>query len=162
MDVKAVLISAFPGCGKTYFYNKYKDVYKILDSDSSEFSWIKDSEGNNTKERNPEFPQNYIDHIKENLDTADIIFISSHKVVRDALAEAKIKFLLVYPHKALKNIWISRFRRRGSNEKFIEFISNNWKDFIYEIEHDQNEFATLYKILLGDNYLDDLIKLPTK
>jgi hypothetical protein len=57
------VISAFPGCGKSYCYKKYQDRFSILDSDSSEFSWIKDNEGKNTKERNPDFPNNYIDHI---------------------------------------------------------------------------------------------------
>ena len=66
----ALVISAFPGCGKSTYYNMYKDTQKILDSDSSEFSWIKDENGNNTKERNPEFPMNYINHIKDNLHTA--------------------------------------------------------------------------------------------
>ena len=69
--MKAKVISAFPGCGKTTYYKtwwKHKDnVWKdktvgevILDSDSSEFSWIKDENGNNTKERNQDFPNNYI------------------------------------------------------------------------------------------------------
>lgn len=56
-----------------------------LDSDSSNFSWVKDENGNNTKERNPEFPKNYIEHIKSNIGKVDVIFVSSHKVVREAL-----------------------------------------------------------------------------
>ena len=38
------IISAFPGCGKTYFHNNNKNT--TLDSDSSHFSWIKDENGN--------------------------------------------------------------------------------------------------------------------
>ena len=37
--METLVVSAYPACGKTYFYEKYKDKYKILDSDSSNFSW---------------------------------------------------------------------------------------------------------------------------
>lgn len=85
----AIVISGFPGIGKSYMYNNMKDL-KILDSDSSKFSWVKDEEGKNTKERNPDFPNNYIKHIKDNMDSSDIILVSSHKVVRDALKDNDI------------------------------------------------------------------------
>lgn len=36
------IFSVFPACGKTYLYNHQKDYdLKILDSDSSQFSWLK-------------------------------------------------------------------------------------------------------------------------
>ena len=39
MDTK--IISAFPACGKTYAFKKLNENgYKILDSDSSKFSWM--------------------------------------------------------------------------------------------------------------------------
>ena len=37
------IISAFPACGKTYAFKKLNEKgYKILDSDSSQFSWCYD------------------------------------------------------------------------------------------------------------------------
>jgi len=91
------VISAFPGTGKTYCYNKLKELgITILDSDSSEFSWIKDENGNNTTERNPDFPDNYIKHIKENIGKVSIIFVSSHDIVREAMTKENIDFILVY------------------------------------------------------------------
>ena len=38
--MNTLIISAYPCCGKTYMYENFKDKYKILDSDSSNFSWI--------------------------------------------------------------------------------------------------------------------------
>lgn len=65
---ETTIISGFPGIGKSYFFrNQEYNNRTVLDSDSSEFSWVKDENGNNTKERNPDFPSNYIDHIKENM-----------------------------------------------------------------------------------------------
>jgi len=54
------IISAFPGTGKSYYHNKHKET--TLDSDSSNFSLVVE---NGEKKRNPDFPENYIKHIKE-------------------------------------------------------------------------------------------------
>ena len=84
--MSAILISAFPGMGKSYAYNELKDKIRVLDSDSSKFD-------------KSDFPRNYIEHIKNNIQNQDIIFISSHKEVRDALEDENINFDLFY-HKS--------------------------------------------------------------
>ena len=82
---KTMVIAAFPGTGKSFCTKNEGEKFEgILDSDSSNYSWIKDSNGQNTTERNPDFPNNYITHIKENIGKVDIIFVSSHKEVREA------------------------------------------------------------------------------
>lgn len=150
------IISAFPGTGKTYCCNKYKGTnVKILDSDSSEFSWIKDKNGNNTKERNPKFPNNYIEHIKENIGKVDIIFVSSHDIVRKALKDNNIDYILVYPCVYYKDIYIDRYIKRGNNENFINFIDKNFKKFINEM--DNEDFP--YKIVLtGKETINDILQ----
>ena len=124
---KTKIISAFPACGKTYAFKKLNEKgYKILDSDSSQFSWCYDYDPTISdkieKYRNPEFPSNYIQHIKENIGKADYIFVNSHKEVRDALIENGISFTLVYPDRSMKAEWIGRFFLRGSGEKFCQLL----------------------------------------
>jgi hypothetical protein len=131
------IISAFPGCGKTYFHNNNKNT--TLDSDSSHFSWIKDENGNNTKERNPNFPKNYIKHIQDNLGRYDFIFVSSHKEVRDALIDNNLFFYLFFPNKNRKEEFVERYKHRGSPEPFINLISNKWDEWILEIENEESE-----------------------
>lgn len=123
MDKRTVLLSAFPGTGKSHFFRETDK--KVLDSDSSTFD-------------KKDFPANYIKHIKENLGKVDVILISSHKEVRDALVEAGLHFNLVYPEIELKDDYISRYEERGSDEKFIDLISNNWDDWISEMEDQSN------------------------
>lgn len=157
--MRAKIISAFPACGKSTYYknwsqyspenvwrkkNNGEQVYRtgtnepcgdrILDSDSSLFSWIYDENGNKTDQRNPDFPNNYIQHIKEHMDTEDIIFVSSHKVVRDALKSEGIPYILIYPERNMKDEWMRRFRERGNSEAFIKFQDDNWDTFIDEME----------------------------
>ena len=94
-----MIISAFPACGKTYAFEKMKSIKGLntLDSDSSQFSWMyitdeeyefknrgkHDYKERKIKVRNPEFPNNYIQHIKENMDNTHYLFVSSHKRLRN-------------------------------------------------------------------------------
>ena len=182
--MNTLIISAYPCCGKTYMYENFKDKYKILDSDSSDFSWIErkrtDAELKEIKReweetphllngdgyinqikndliivRNPEFPNNYIQHIKDNIGKVDIICVSSHLKVRQALTDAGIKFITVYPKEDMLDEWIGRMYRRGSSIKFIEFQIEHWNEFATSIEKEPHG-EKLYR--LGHNeYLYDLI-----
>jgi len=122
-----LIISGFPGIGKSHFFKKNKDKI-ILDSDSSKFSWIKKGV------RNPDFPNNYINHIKNNIGKADIIMVSSHKAVRDALVNNGIKFTLVYPSREIKDEYLQRYKNRGSDDGFVDMLDNNWDSFLDELE----------------------------
>ena len=146
------IISAFPACGKTYAFKKLNEKgYKILDSDSSQFRWCYDYNPVNSdaieRYRNPEFPKNYIQHIKDNIGKVDYIFVSSHKEVRDALIENGIYFTLVYPGRKMKAEWVGRCFLRGSGEKFCQLIADNWDKWIDEME----EVEDCDRYILGED-----------
>lgn len=136
---------------KTYFFEQHPE--ETIDSDSSFFSWIIREDG--LKIRNPDFPNNYIQHIKEQLGKYKFIFVSSHYSVRKALEENELKYTLIYPDKSLKDEWVERFKNRGNDSQFISFISDNWESFIEEIEKEL--FPTKIK-MTGNEYLSDLLK----
>jgi hypothetical protein len=138
----AKVISGFPGVGKSYFFTKFKDS-NVLDSDSSKFD-------------KSEFPENYIKHIKENLDSADLIFVSSHQEVRDALREEGIDFVLVYPDRSIKEEYINRYKQRGNLDYFVKRLESNWEDWMTGLENDP--CPTHVKLREGE-YLADVIKL---
>jgi len=121
------IVSGFPGIGKTYY--KQNSNLNIIDSDSSKFSWIEKGV------RHPNFPQNYIDHIKNNIGKVDIILISSHKIVRDALVNNNINFTLIFPERHLKEEYIKRFKTRGSDQEFINMLECNWNSFIDDMNN---------------------------
>ena len=118
------VVAGFPGTGKSYMFRNNTKNLVLLDSDSSKFSWL--SKG----VRNSIFPQNYMEHIKENLGKADIIFVSTHDIVIKGLQENGIPFILVYPNIELKETYLHNYEQRGNDSKFIEFIGNNWENFI--------------------------------
>lgn len=135
-----VVISGFPGIGKTYAQQHSSGI--VLDSDSSRFSWARNADGtvkidaNGTKLRHPEFPKNYMEHIKGNIGKADIIYVSSHDNVREALNKAKIPHVLVYPSYEMKEEMVQRYIDRGSSKGFVELIKNNWDNFISGMKKD--------------------------
>jgi hypothetical protein len=138
-----LLCAGFSGVGKSYFYRHSK--LKVLDIDSSKF-FDKAS-----------FPQNYIEHIKANLGKVDVILISSHKVVRDALIKEGLEFTLVYPNINLKDEFIERYKQRKhrrNNEDFIKRVSDNWTKWITRL---QNQDGCKKIELSTEQYLSDVI-----
>lgn len=144
--MKTKIISAFPGTGKTTFFNNYKDTFTILDSDSSTFD-------------KKEFPQNYISHIKENMGKCDYILVSSHEDVRNALVKEEIEHFLVYPKVDCRSIYLDRYKGRGSSLQLIDIIDSNWYDWIKQCDdhcYDNQDFVNGIKI--GKNtYLEDIV-----
>ena len=84
--------------------------------------------------------------------TQDIIFISTHESVRNALKEAGLQFTLIYPDGSLKEEWFRRFEERKSPEAFIQTVSDNWDTWI-----DQLEEETSNKIVLENK--DDTLEM---
>ena len=153
---KTVVIAAFPGMGKTYYKNNCNG-FTVSDSDSSQFSWTTDEEGN--KVRNPEFPNNYIEHIKSLIGKVDFIFVSTHEAVLKALIENDIYFFLVYPPKSSKNMMIQRYKDRGSDESFIKVISDNYDNWIDNLDKNYRDVVICAgRPMLGDKYVSDFIK----
>lgn len=122
--MKTLVISAFPGMGKSTTYNEYlekvaKDpAWWVWDSDSSKFD-------------KSEFPQNYIEHIKDGIkQTVAIIFVSSHEEVRQAMTDAGIDFIVCYPNKNRKEEFLKNYKERGSSESFIALLDSKWEEWI--------------------------------
>lgn len=138
--------SAFPGCGKTTYFNTTNR--NVLDSDSSKFD-------------KKHFPDNYIDHIERNVldPNVDKILVSSHKDVRDALVARGIPFVLVYPSRELKGEYIQRYKDRGNNDAFVELLDKNWDTWMDEMDGmEAPNGQTLYKVKLGPGqYLTDVM-----
>lgn len=140
LEKQTLVISAFPGCGKSHMYRNNEGKI-ILDSDSSKFD-------------KSDFPRNYIEHIKSNIGKVDIIMVSSHKEVRDALVEMGIDFTLVYPKREIKEEYIKRYQERGNDDNFIKLLQSKWDEWMDELEHQSN----CKKIELKEGqYLSDII-----
>lgn len=137
---KTKIISAFPGVGKSHFFRSAGDRV-VADSDSSTFP----------KEH---FPQNYIDHIKTLVGNVDYALVSSHDNVRQALVDNGFEFNLVYPSRDQKDVYMERYRERGSPEGFLRLMSEKWDDFLSSCE---SQSGCKHTVLQPGQYLSDII-----
>ena len=142
-----MLVAAFPGTGKSYYcsngdWSQYVPEKWCTDSDSSKFD-------------KSNFPENYIEHIKEKMKQGYArIFISSHKEVREALVRNGLKFMLVYPKENLKEEYLKRYKERGSNQAFIDLIDKNWSNWLFELHR---QTGCTHIELESGQYLSDVI-----
>lgn len=114
-----------------------------------------------TKERNPSFPQNYIDHIKCKIESGkyDCIFVSSHASVREALDKAGIEFTIVFPEDTCREEWIGRcFIREMNGEDgcSAKVLYDNWEQWITECYDTANNHKEI--ILKSGEYLSTYFK----
>jgi broad-specificity NMP kinase len=158
----SIVISGFPGVGKSHFAKVMDEIYEIhgersivIDHDSSSYSWIKNENGQRV--RNPDFPFNYVSKIKK-WTNMEIVLVSSHADVRDEMVKQKIPFILVYPAdtEEMKKEFLKRYSSRGSNNKFIELLNDNWSEWISSCESQldcskvtiENHLGTLLGLLV--------------
>ncbi|ADG59947.1 hypothetical protein Acj9p047 [Acinetobacter phage Acj9] len=168
MTIKATgFISAFPGTGKSSVHgNNHKHgLYAVRANGTSLYrhmpapgqTYVYDSDSSTFDKA--EFPQNYIDHMRAVIQRHagsqnPFLFLgSSHDNVRAAMQEMGIPYVLVYPHRDLKEQYIERYKKRGSSEFFINLMETKWDEFIDSCEADPS-----HKIVLHDGqYLSDVL-----
>lgn len=159
--MSAVVCSVFPCCGKTYLYHSQERYnLKILDSDSATFHWTYGRDGVIV---HPNWPNNYINYIKKSLDKYDIILVSSHKEIREALAAAGIDFLTIYPEKRCKAEWIGRAYLREMTSKGFSFackaktMADCFDDWVNSCAIEKNIYKMDSCEYLSNRYLLDYI-----
>jgi hypothetical protein len=126
------VVSGFPGVGKSWLHQNL-DGLVVADSDSSQFSWQNEAE----RIRHPKWPSNYIEHIRDTKGNVDVVFVSTHKEVRDGLVQAGIPFALVYPALQMKDEYIARYVNRGNAPAFVELLRKNYEAWIAELAAQQ-------------------------
>ena len=147
---KCIVISAFPGCGKTTAYSALKNKCKVLDMESSFYD-------------KTNFPCNYISALKENMENYDIIFVSTHEKVRKKLKEENIEYILYYPSIERKDEMISLYKERGSENTFIELMREHFEHFLASVENDDNTDNKIClknegEFILTDKVFNDILR----
>jgi hypothetical protein len=147
------IVSAFPGCGKSYIYNnpdKFNLTQMTVEDGGSKLQLVDprafifgnptpvfDSDSSLFNEK--DFPENYVNYIKRVRDEyqySHLVFVSSHKDVRQLLQDNGVEFTLVYPDRSLKDEYLNRYRERGSDFAFQELLVNNWDKWITSCDND--------------------------
>lgn len=167
--MKTLIISAFPGCGKTWMY-KHQDAltfgppgesreYSFIDSDSSKFN------------RCESWEKSYADYIESNIGKVDFIFISQHDAIRQELEARGIPYVTVAPdncewtskheRQLIKQQWFGRFLLRDNSH------IRNINDWMVSMKEHYDEWtssdhlmlygAVTFFTLRENQYLQDII-----
>lgn len=147
---KTIIISAFPGSGKTTFAKKFKG--RVLDLESSDFKWKGDTDVD--KVLNQDFPRNYIDTIIDAVKSEKYgaIIVSNEFLNFEEskeLSDMVENIIAIYPlndketgdsrdeyyNDEIKNEFLNRYKTMGKPESFIKFISDNWDKLISDMEN---------------------------
>lgn len=83
--------------------------------------------------RNPVFPNNYIQHICDNIGEVDLILASTHHEVRTALELANLQYGVVVPAIECKEEYLQRYVQRGSPESFVKLLDDNWDAWVCDL-----------------------------
>lgn len=159
MSIKGgIVVCGYSGIGKSYAFNKLKKDHEILDSDSSYFSWNYDGDGNKLDVRNENFPRNYVDYIKSQIQHRDIILVSTHKQVRDMLLAEGIDHIVVIPEntEASLSVWREGLVNRGSTEDFIRVQLDHFEEWTDEIKQSTPEGKLIELDLSNETFLSFL------
>lgn len=149
-----MIIIGFPGIGKssvTRAYNGDTNTTGYIDLESSNFvkddNWVKEYCG-----------------LAIDLDLQGYnVFVSSHKNVREYLAEKQDIFpdiMEVFPSKEMRTEWLNRLESRymkcktDKNERAFNYMRNNFDDAVDEMEHD----AIIHKVRITKENMNDLKK----
>lgn len=124
----------------------------VHDSDSSDFSWMINEKGERV--RNPEFPQNYVKHLKEAEKKYRFVLASTHKDVLKLLKNTPNTVIgLVHPAYNLKEEWLRRYDAREHNGFPKELLEKNWDNWFKDM---QNVSVASRIALTADMHLMDV------
>lgn len=153
------VISVFAGLGKTTVSKKYPNVCDLRSSTyRCDYSNIKEEDYEKmkcvkTRIPNPNWPNNYLEAIKDVMKKYDLILVPSNLDIRNLLLENHIPFMFVLPSVDSKDMLFQRYQDRGNSQDLIQDVMNYFDTW----SRNQEDYSYPIKILEKNQYLEDLL-----
>lgn len=158
--VKTTIVSAFPGCGKTYMATHQEQyTFSVLELETTKYI------------KNTEWQRLYVENLKKYIGKVDFLLIPQQDVLIDELLYCRIPFVAVVPDNSeklsckerhlIKQQWFGRFYLRDNShiqnkEMWMKKMVDNydsWTNPSFFLS--RNIFN--YIPLKADQYLEDVI-----
>ena len=155
---KKLIIAGFAGVGKTTLAKKYQNV---IDLESSTYKWdntglehIPVEKRKGTKRNvNKDWPNNYINAIKEAIKKYDIVLVWIHLDALKLYDENNLDYILCFPTLESIDVYEERYKTRGNNEEYINKVVGSYNTRYYQLLNMNKE-----KIILnGNETLEDYL-----
>ena len=163
-----ILVLAYPGCGKTYLAENYKNVSDL------EFQHYRYDYGKNKdlpleklkgiKERTlrPEWPENFFEFLSQQIEKMEIVLVpmaTSLFPVLDSLAAQGTRIIFVIQDENMLEDIIEMYRKRGNGEEFIEKRRNDFQKFHNLTAESKFEKVYIHK---GEHLYEALVRVGVK
>ena len=136
-----IIVSTFPGIGKTYFSNLYGDKIKIAD-----FSSYNDFE-------------TLSERIIGVVDNNDVVFVGHDNSFRNALDERNLDYDIFYPSKERRGEIIENCVRKREKPNRIREIDANFNKWVDEIDNDESNYCHKHKLNSSGEFIGNDIVL---
>ena len=133
-----IIISSFPGCGKSYLMNTHGDKAKMLDAFTPEL--VGDS-GDGGYDYNV-----WVDKIMNVVDEYDIVFVPVAEKMLETLNKREIDYDIFYPSKERRGEFLENQVKKHSPMNEIRELDNNFDKWIEEIDDDDSENCHKHKM----------------
>lgn len=169
-----MIISTFPGCGKTYLFNNQHRMKFSYNGEVKYCSFL-DSDRNSSmfeKNLNSTDTSRYLEFIKSKIGGVDFIFVANHDCVLQALKESGLPFIVVTPDNSpwldnkerqlIKQQWFGRFVLRDNNcitdfPVWLNHVKERY-DVKTSLEHIDAFNPVAHFTLKENQYLSDIIQ----
>ena len=147
-----MIICGYPGIGKSSIVRHYQGV---IDLESSNFKIVND------------WYKVYV-NVAEDLDNQNyIVFLSTHKAVRDELDKRKLNYFIIYPSLDLENEWKERLLKRYTetpipkNFRAFDRANCHFKEDITELKNSKGKKYEIVDISYRlEDIVDELLYIP--
>ena len=136
-----IIVSTFPGIGKTYFSNLYGDKIKIADFSS-------DNDFETLAER-----------IIGVVDNNDVVFVGHDNSFRNALDERSLDYDIFYPSKERRGEIIENCVRKREKPNRIREIDTKFDKWVNEIDNDESDYCHKHKLSSSGEFIGNDIVL---
>ncbi|MDR2590158.1 MAG: leucine-rich repeat domain-containing protein [Oscillospiraceae bacterium] len=160
----ALIIAAHAGTGKTYAAKMNSNLFTDLtyytyryDIPEDFIHNKEDSEAIKAEFRFPrnfDYPENYIEAIKNASKENKIILIVPDPYLLSTLEEENIPYVIAYPERSAKEEYRQRFIKRGNEDNFMRIFTGSWDGFIDDFV--RNTYAR-HIVLESHEYLTDVL-----
>ena len=156
--MQKIIIAGFAGIGKTTLGKKYKNV---IDLDAAEYVYddrdlqhlsIEQRKGMNRKP-NPDWPDNYINAIKEALNIYDIILVWDRPDVLNEYEKNYFDYWIIYPDKEAVKSYNVRYLNRGNSQEYVKKKMRQYKEYCTVFEQKNVKKILLSKEETLEDYL---------
>lgn len=168
-SMNTMVISAFPGCGKTYLCNHQDELEFNWLNEPKHFSFYNLKSSNYKKTINWE--KTYVDKLQGLAGKVDFVFIPRHNEIMQELYNRKIPVIMVLPNntdkltekqrRIIKQQWFGRILLRDNSHikplnVWLTRMIANYNEWT-SVEYILNQHPSLCYLLRETQYLEDII-----